>query len=118
MRDFLTMLLIASGFYLFSGQVFASGPVWEPGGTKCMPNFTNDKQVGYLCVKVEAGSIYEKTGIRKGDNVTQINGQSMAGEIEKAIDLWKDFEKGSTANVEVERNGQKIHLKKPTVANK
>jgi S1-C subfamily serine protease len=94
-------------------SAFAAGPVWEPGGTRCMPNFRDGNPVGYLCVKVEPGSIYDKAGIRKGDNVTKINGSSMAAVDDASFDLWKDFEKGLTATVEVERNGKLFELKKP-----
>ena len=101
-------------------SAIASGPVWEPGGTKCMPNFTHDKPVGYLCVKVEPGSIYQKVGLQKGDNVTEINGQSVvdalegAGGSDRVIDAWKVFEKSAGATLTVQRGDIELTLKKST----
>ena len=93
-------------------MVFASGPIWEQGGTKCMPNFRNDVPVGYLCVKVEPGSVYARTGLQKGDNVVAINGKAMNGTVEESIDLWKDFEKMNSSTLLVERGDKKVTLNK------
>ena len=97
----------------------ASGAVWEQGGTKCMPNFKNNKPVGYLCVKVEPSSIYQKTGLQKGDNVIEINGQSVVsaffgrGGSDRVIDMWKDFEKFDGPTLVVQRADVTLTLKKP-----
>jgi len=109
-RLLLLALFLAS---VSQGVALASGPIWEPGGTKCIPNFRDERPVGYICVKVERGSIYAKTGILKGDNVLAIGGQSMAVDSEKAIDLWKEFEKVETTTVVVERGDKVIALQKP-----
>lgn len=106
--------------FLGSLNALASGATWEPGETKCLPNFRNDKPVGYLCLKVEPGSIYQKTGLRNGDNVIEINHQSVtealggAGGTDKVIELWREFEKNNTAILLVERGDKKLVLKKPT----
>lgn len=101
--------------YFAAYAAWGSRPVWEPGETKCMPNFTRDRPVGYLCVKVEPGSLYARTGLQKGDNVSHINGKSLAGSnsIDEAIDLWKEFEKLPTATLTVERGDRTLTLKKP-----
>ena len=100
-------------YILWAWLALASGPIWEVGDTKCMPNFRNNVPVGYVCVKVEPGSIYAKTGLQKGDNVTEINGQSLAtAKIEEAIDLWNEFEKAVNATLLVERGEKVVTLKK------
>jgi hypothetical protein len=104
---------------LICSDVVASGPTWEPGQTRFIPNFANDKPIGYLCVKVESGSIYEKVGLQKGDNVTEINGNSIVRPLEGAggpdlvIDLFKEFEKDETGTILVERKKGLIRLRKP-----
>jgi type II secretory pathway component PulC len=101
-------------FAAFSGtQTQAAGPIWEAGGTKCVPNFRKDVQVGYLCTRVEAGSLYAKTGLLSGENITAINGRSLVTSIDAAIDLWQEFERAPNSTLTVERDGKLIELKKP-----
>jgi type II secretory pathway component PulC len=109
LRKTIPLLLLASPLAL------ASGSAWETGDTRCIPNFRADRPVGYICVKVEPGSLYASTGVRKGDNVTRINGRSLAEGTEKALDLWRDFERTRGATLEVERDGKLLTLRRPDV---
>ena len=55
-----------------NGCGFPSG--MDVGTDQMHSNFRDDKPVGYLCGKAERGSLYDKVGLRKGDNVTEIGG--------------------------------------------
>jgi S1-C subfamily serine protease len=90
----------------------AAGPVWESGGTRCMPNFRSGKPVGYLCVKVEPGSAYARSGLRAGDNVSEIDGKPLTGDFEKSLELWAWFEKADSVSLVVERGGERLELRK------
>lgn len=113
----LGVAIASSASVLASSSAWAAGSAWEPGDTRCVPNFRADKPVGYLCVKVERGSVYDRAGVRAGDNVTRLNGESLAdAHPDRAIDLWKEFEKQPDSTVEVERNGRLIQLHRPNPA--
>ena len=112
------LCLMAVVGLLFHCVSWASGPIWEQGGTKCLPNFRNDKPVGYLCVKVASGSVYQKVGLRAGDNVTEINNHSVVEALagadgpDSVIDFWQEFERTDLGTLVVERGDKTLTLKK------
>lgn len=98
------------GFILPLGS-FAMTYTWEDGKTRCMPNFNNEKQTGYLCTQIENGSVYQKIGIQKGDVVITINGEPMNADLDHAMVQWQAFKKVSAGIIVVERNGKQVVLK-------
>lgn len=116
-RVALFVAALATASILWSPDpAFASGPAWEPGETRCVPNFRDEKPVGYLCVAVDPKSEYSQIGLRRGDNVYAINGQSVfdpefkGDNIERAIDLWQGFDKDNSGTLSVERGDQRLDL--------
>jgi C-terminal processing protease CtpA/Prc len=88
---------------------FASGATWEPGKTRCIPNFSQDKFVGYRCVRVEPGSLYSKMGLAPTDNIVEINGKPLTALTDATMDLWNEFD-ASAVSLTVEREGRRMTL--------
>jgi hypothetical protein len=110
--------LIVAFLGLGISTAFAGGATWDPGDTQCVPNFRADKPVGYLCVKVDPKSEYIAMGLRKGDNVVEIDDQpifdpSFKGDsTERALNLWRQLDKEDTGTMRVERGNSILLLRK------
>jgi type II secretory pathway component PulC len=89
---------------LITAQAFANAQVREQANPnqRCVPNFENGQPAGYNCFDEQPSGQYEKLGLKNGDVITGVDGQS-ASDPAKALELLKAKPK----KVQITRNGQK-----------
>ncbi len=64
---------------------------------------------GFLVREIQAGSLYEKLGLRVGDVIRTANGQPI-NTLEDAVKLYQQSASLGSVNLEVVRNGKPEHL--------
>jgi type II secretory pathway component PulC len=96
-------------FVLATGA-FADNFEWNSGKTELSPNLKYRTFVGYYVDKVESGSVYDKIGLKSGDNVVEVNDTALT-DPKQAVEQFKLFD-ASPDSLTVERGDKQIKLKK------
>jgi len=68
------------------------------------PHFTNKKPDGFTISEIAKGSLYEEIGLRNGDVIKKVNGESVTG-AEQAMRMYRELQNATFIDVEVERAG-------------
>jgi type II secretory pathway component PulC len=74
-----------------------------------LPEFIEGKIIGFKMLQIDAGSIFDKAGVRDHDVVTNINGIKLDS-IPGAIKLLKSLKGTEQVSVELRRSGTPIKL--------
>lgn len=61
--------------------------------------------LGFRVVDIQAGSVFEKLGIKKGDLIRGVNGRRLDS-VSKAMELYNTLRAENTIAVDIERNGR------------
>ncbi|MBI3542315.1 MAG: PDZ domain-containing protein, partial [Deltaproteobacteria bacterium] len=73
---------------------------------RAIPNFENGMPDGYKILQIVPGSIFEKLGIKNGDVITGLNGETV-NDPGKALALLNDLPNANHVEITVKRGGQK-----------
>ena len=68
------------------------------------PHFTNKKPDGFTISEIVKGSLYEEIGLKNGDIIKKVNGESVTG-AEQAMRMYRELQNATFIDVEVERAG-------------
>ncbi len=69
------------------------------------PHFNNGKPDGFKISEIVKGSLYEEIGLRNGDIIKSVNGETVTG-AEQAMRMYRELQSATFIDVEVERNGR------------
>ncbi len=72
---------------------------------RAVPYFKDGKSVGLRMFAIRSGSIYEKIGLKNGDILKSVNGQSLA-DLTQAVKLFEKLKEERSVNVVLERDRQ------------
>ncbi len=64
---------------------------------------------GYRLIDIAPGSVYEKLGLKKGDVIKGVNGETVDSAT-KALELYNQLKNSNRVNLDIERNGSKDNL--------
>jgi general secretion pathway protein C len=64
---------------------------------------------GYRLIDIAPGSVYEKLGLKKGDVIKGVNGETVDSAT-KALELYNQLKSSNRVNLDIERNGSKDNL--------
>lgn len=70
---------------------------------RAVPYFKDGKSVGLRLFAIKSGSMFEKIGLKNGDILKSINGNSLA-DITQAVKLFEELRDERSISVQVERN--------------
>ncbi len=76
---------------------------------KIKPYFVDGHLEGFQAMEIQAGSIYERMGLHRGDIVREVNGYQI-NSIQNAFQVYEMLQKESVVIVNVERDGQPVTL--------
>jgi general secretion pathway protein C len=77
---------------------------------RAVPYFRNGVSVGMRLFAIRVGSLYEKLGLKNGDILKAINGNSLADPTQ-ALKIFEQLKTERNINVKVERNGADTDLR-------
>ncbi len=69
------------------------------------PHFTNKKPDGFMISEIVKGSLYDEIGLKNGDIIKKVNGESVTG-AEQAMRMYRELQSATFIDVEIERNGR------------
>lgn len=72
---------------------------------RAVPYFKDGKSIGLRMFAIRSGSIYEKIGLKNGDILKSVNGQSLA-DLTQAVKLFEKLKEERSVNVVLERDRQ------------
>lgn len=72
---------------------------------RAVPYFKDGKSIGLRMFAIRTGSIYEKIGLKNGDILKSVNGQSLA-DLTQAVKLFEKLKEERSVNVVLERDRQ------------
>ena len=75
------------------------------GQINIQPHMENGQADGMILNNIKPASIFRKMGLRNGDILTAIDGQSITT-VDQALKLYEDLKSSDTANIEIERRGR------------
>jgi len=76
---------------------------------RAVPYFQDGQAVGLRLFAIRSGSLYEKIGLRNGDILKTINGNSM-GDISQALRLFEQLKEQRSLNLVLERNRSEMNF--------
>lgn len=68
------------------------------------PHFTNKKADGFTITEIVKGSLYEEIGLRNGDVIRKVNGESVVS-AEQAMRMYRELQSATNIDVEIDRGG-------------
>ncbi len=74
---------------------------------RAVPYFKDGKSVGLRLFAIKSGSLYEKIGLKNGDILKNINGNSLA-DITEAMKLFEKLREERSISLEIERNREPV----------
>jgi general secretion pathway protein C len=77
---------------------------------RAVPYFKEGRSIGLRLFAIKTGSLYEKIGLRNGDILKNINGNSL-GDISQALKLFEQLKQERTINLVLERDKQDREFK-------
>lgn len=72
---------------------------------RAVPYFKDGRSIGLRLFAIKTGSLYEKIGLKNGDILKSINGNSL-GDISQALKLFEQLKQERSINLELERERQ------------
>jgi general secretion pathway protein C len=72
---------------------------------RAVPYFKDGRSIGLRMFAIKTGSLYEKVGLRNGDILKNINGNSL-GDISQALKLFEQLKQERSINLVLERDKQ------------
>lgn len=76
---------------------------------RCVPNFENGRPNGYRCFQIVSGSIYDKLGMKDGDVICGLNGQSV-NDPAKAFSLLTELKTSRSVELCINRGGRIMNM--------
>lgn len=76
---------------------------------RCVPNFEGGKASGYRCFQIEAGSIYDKLGMKDNDVICGINGQAV-NDPATAFNMLSTIKTARNIELCINRGGQVMNM--------
>lgn len=73
------------------------------------PYFSGGKPDGFMVSRIKRGSIFEKMGLKNGDVIRGVNGQSIES-ADKMLELYRGMTSGSEITVNIKRRGKEEEL--------
>lgn len=77
---------------------------------RAVPYFSDGQAVGLRLFAIKSGSLYEKIGLRNGDVLKSVNGNSMA-DLSQAMQLFEKLKTERSISLTVERNREEKEFK-------
>ncbi|MFM1847929.1 MAG: ral secretion pathway protein, partial [Pseudomonadota bacterium] len=77
---------------------------------RAVPYFADGQAVGLRLFAIKSGSLYEKIGLRNGDVLKSVNGNSMA-DLSQAMQLFEKLKTERSINLTIERNREEKEFK-------
>lgn len=77
---------------------------------RAVPYFKDGQSVGLRLFAIKPGSIFEKIGLKNGDILKNINGNSL-GDITQAVQLFEKLKTEKSISVQLERNKEETEFK-------
>lgn len=77
---------------------------------RAVPYFQEGKAVGFRLFAIKSGSLYEKIGLKNGDIIKSVNGNSM-GDPSQALELFKKLKEERNLNVRLERQKEEVEFR-------
>lgn len=77
---------------------------------RAVPYFKDGRAIGLRMFAIKTGSLYEKVGLRNGDILKNINGNSL-GDISQALKLFEQLKQERSINLILERDKQDREFK-------
>lgn len=74
------------------------------------PYFSGGKPDGFMVSRIKRGSIFEKMGLKNGDVIRGVNGQSIES-ADKMLELYRSMTSGSEVTVDIKRRGKEEELR-------
>jgi len=74
------------------------------------PYYSGGKPDGFMVSRIKQGSFFDKMGLRNGDVIQGVNGESIES-AEKMLELYKGLRGGSEITVNIKRRGRKQDVK-------
>ncbi len=71
---------------------------------RAIPHFENGAPAGYKLFQIVPGSIYDKLGLRNGDIIRGVNGESISNP-QKAFEMLNDFKNLNAVELQIKRDG-------------
>jgi len=68
------------------------------------PHFTNKKADGFIISEIVKGSLYEEIGLKNGDVIQKVNGESVTS-AEQAMRMYRELQNSTFIDVEINRGG-------------
>lgn len=76
---------------------------------RCVPNFENGRASGYRCFQIVPNSIYDKLGMKDGDVICGINGQTI-NDPGKAFEIFGQLRTMSSVELCLKRGNQVMNM--------
>jgi len=77
---------------------------------RAVPYFSDGQAVGLRLFAIKSGSLYEKIGLKNGDVLKSVNGNSMA-DLSQAMQLFEKLKSERSISLTVERNREEKEFK-------
>jgi general secretion pathway protein C len=77
---------------------------------RAVPYFKEGRSIGLRLFAIKNGSLYEKIGLKNGDILKSINGNSL-GDISQALKLFEQLKQERSINLVLEREKQDREFK-------
>lgn len=72
---------------------------------KIRPHTENGQAAGLMLSSIQRGSIFRKMGLRSGDVITGVNGNSLVS-VDDALKLYENMKSSSNMSIEIKRRGR------------
>lgn len=72
-----------------------------------VPNMVGGRIQGFRVIDIHPGSLYEKLGIKPGDVIMGVNGETIDS-ASKAMELYRNLKDSSGLTIQMERNGKSV----------
>lgn len=101
-------IFLISGWVIFTQISFSQSMVSAKSIKSAQEQ--SDKVLGFKLMEIQAGSIYETLGLKKGDIIKSCNGKP-ANSVQDSMEMYNQLKTSKKINLEIIRDGkvQKIH---------
>ena len=72
---------------------------------KIRPHTENGQAAGLMLSSIQRGSIFRRMGLRSGDVITGVNGNSLVS-VDDALKLYENMKSSSNMSIEIKRRGR------------
>lgn len=101
-------IFLISGWVIFTQIFFSQSMVWAKSIESAQQQ--SDKVSGFKLMEIQAGSIYETLGLKKGDIIKSYNGKP-TNSVQDSMEMYNQLKTSKKINLEIIRDGkvQKLH---------